>query len=66
MKEEEEASLKSLLSSIFIAPFWGGGVRLRPNTAELGRAIVLLADWACARVARKAVILHDVCYGGAR
>ena len=39
MKGEEEASLKSPLTSIFIASFWAGGVRMRPNTIQLGRGI---------------------------
>ena len=66
MKAEEEASLKSPLSSIFIASFWEGGMRMRPNTVKLRRAIVSLVVWISARVARIAVVLHVICSGGAR
>ena len=64
MKEEEEASLKSPLASVYIASFWGGGVRMRPNTIKL-RDIVSLVAWTCARVVRMTVVLHVVCCGGA-
>ena len=65
MKEEKEASLKSPLTSMYIASFWEGGVRMRPNTIKL-RDIVSLVAWTCPRVVRMTVALHVASCGGAR